>query len=86
LLTAARVGCRVHASVSDDSPAADGAIRLTRLREADRIVALLGGSMEIQARPGEGTTVTICLPDSDPSDSAMNADRRDPASTLAKAS
>lgn len=81
LLTAARVGCRVHVSVLDDGPGADTATRLTRLRHAQLLVALQGGSLEINARPGEGTTVIVRLPGSDPGVSVTEADRLDHAST-----
>ncbi len=85
LLTAARIGSQVHVSVSDDASAADGAIRLTRLGDAERLVALQGGSMDINSRPGEGTTVTIRLPGSDASGSDANGDGPDPASARAVA-
>jgi signal transduction histidine kinase len=89
LLTATRVGCRVHASVSDDGPEADGASRLARLRHAEGIVALQGGSMEINARAGEGTTVTVRLPgggNPDPGDPAdlRTESGKSPADNIAR--
>jgi hypothetical protein len=78
LLTAARTGGRVHASVSDDGPGTDKAMRLRRLRDVRRLVALQGGCLEINVRPGEGTTVTVHLPGSDPGDNATDDNRLDP--------
>lgn len=62
LLTAGRIGGFVHVAVSDDGPGTGGAIRLTRLRDAESLVTLQGGSIELDARPGEGTTVIVRLP------------------------
>jgi hypothetical protein len=44
LLTAAWLDGCVRLSVSDDGPGADGATEFTRLRGAERLVALQGGS------------------------------------------
>ncbi|MEJ0017824.1 MAG: hypothetical protein WDN25_14905 [Acetobacteraceae bacterium] len=61
LLGARRAGARVHLSVSDDGPTTDRALRASRLRQAERLAALQGATMEIDARMGYGTTVFVRL-------------------------
>lgn len=65
LLGAARVGSRVQISVTDDGPNVNGAMRLAALRDAERLAALQGATMQIEARPTEGTTVYFRLLTSD---------------------
>jgi len=62
LLGAWRSGPRIHVSVSDDGAGADRNLQASRLREAERLVALQGATMAIDARAGQGTTVTLHLP------------------------
>ncbi len=62
LLVAAHVGGRVQITVSDDAPPADRALQASRLRPAERLAALQGATMEIDARVGQGTTVVLRLP------------------------
>jgi hypothetical protein len=69
LLAAAHVGGRLQITVSDDGMKADRALRAIRLRSAQQLAALQGATMDIQARPGEGTTVVLRLP-------AAKADRQ----------
>jgi hypothetical protein len=77
LLTAALLDGSVHITVSDDGPGADGQILLMRLRGTERLIALQGGSMEIDARQGEGATVIVRLPAICASRHATTADRHD---------
>jgi hypothetical protein len=62
LLCAARSGSRITISVSDDGPRADGPRREASLRDAERLAAMHGAVMRVDARPSEGTTVNYMLP------------------------
>lgn len=62
LLGAAHVDGRVRISVSDDGVHVDRALRAGRLRPAERLAALQGATMDIDARAGQGTTVVLWLP------------------------
>ena len=62
LITAGRLGPRVQVAVSDDGAIVDRALREQVLRGAAESVALLGGSLEINAVRGAGTTVRLRLP------------------------
>jgi hypothetical protein len=62
LLGAARTGNRVHITVSDDGGNPDREMRLSKLRSAERLVALQGATMEVDVRHGQGTTVSFRLP------------------------
>jgi signal transduction histidine kinase len=62
LLAATRTGGRVQISVTDDGPKPDGAARLAKLRDAERLAALHGATMHVAARQTEGTTVYLRLP------------------------
>jgi hypothetical protein len=59
LLTAATHGDRVYISITDDSPSADLAVRSADVRGLMERVALRGGSLEVDVRPAEGTTMTL---------------------------
>jgi hypothetical protein len=59
LLTAAAHGDRIHVGVTDDVPGADPAVRAAGIRGMKDRVALRGGSLDINVRPAEGTTVTL---------------------------
>ncbi|HEY0182320.1 MAG TPA: hypothetical protein VGC09_05875 [Rhodopila sp.] len=61
LLTAAPHGDRVHVGITDDIPGADLAVRLGKVRSLIERVALRGGSLEVDVRPAEGTTMTLRL-------------------------
>jgi hypothetical protein len=63
LLAAARIGGRVQITVSDDGVRADRALRSSQLRPAERLAALQGATMEVDARAGCGTTVVLRLPE-----------------------
>jgi hypothetical protein len=63
LLSAARFGGRVEIAVTDDGAGTEAEMRQAALREAGQLVALHGGSIHIDARPGEGTTVLVRLPE-----------------------
>jgi signal transduction histidine kinase len=62
LLAAAPLGGRVQISVTDDGPNANGALRSAALRDAERLAALHGATMQVDARRMEGTTVCLRLP------------------------
>lgn len=63
LVGAGRHGGRVQISVLDDGAPVDRAEQEAHLREAGRVIALQGGTIEVTVRPGAGTTVLIRLPD-----------------------
>ena len=86
LLVAAHVGGRVQITVSDDGPHPDRALQASRLRPAERLAALQGATMEIDARAGQGTTVVLRLPAGVTSRRpGIEADALDPASAWALA-
>ncbi len=62
LVGAGRHGGRVQISVLDDGAPVDRAEQEAHLREAGRLVALQGGTLEVSVRPGAGTIVLIRLP------------------------
>ena len=59
LLTAAPHGDRIHVGITDDAPGADHAARAAGVRGLMERVALRGGSLTIDVRPAEGTTMTM---------------------------
>jgi signal transduction histidine kinase len=59
LLTVGRHGDRIQVGVTDDAPGADPAIRAAGVRGLMERVALRGGTLDIGARPAEGTTMTL---------------------------
>ncbi|MBV9252308.1 MAG: HAMP domain-containing histidine kinase [Acetobacteraceae bacterium] len=66
LVAAGLHGGRVQISVSDDGIAATEKARKPRLRDVGSLIALQGGTIEMDARSGEGTTVLIRLPEPGP--------------------
>jgi hypothetical protein len=64
LLGAAQVGNRVQVTVSDAGSGADRAAQASWLRPAERLAALQGATLDVDARIGEGTTVVLRLPTS----------------------
>jgi signal transduction histidine kinase len=62
LLTAAMVAGRVQITVSDDGQETDRDLRASWLRQAEGVAALQGATMQIDVRPGQGTTVVLRLP------------------------
>ena len=62
LLSAMRHGGRVQIAVSDDGTATDAAIQQAALRDMSELVALQGGTIEVEAQTGAGTTVLVRLP------------------------
>jgi signal transduction histidine kinase len=62
LLGAVHIGGRVEITVSDDAAHADRALRASELRPAERLAALQGATLEIDARPGQGTIAVLRLP------------------------
>ncbi len=62
LLTARREGWVIEVAVLDDGAGVDPEARRGALRPAESALALQGGSLEIAAVAGEGTTVRLRLP------------------------
>lgn len=62
LVTAMRFGGWVQIVVSDDGVADDRAAREGDLRASSHLVAMRGGSLDVDTRRGEGTTTTLRLP------------------------
>jgi signal transduction histidine kinase len=73
LLTAAADGANISISMSDDIPNADQDLRRASVRGLTRRVAMGGGALAVDVRPGEGTTMTLRL-------SSVCEDREDRAS------
>lgn len=63
LVGAGRHGGRVRICVLDDGSAVDRAVQEAQLRDAARLIALQGGTLEVNVRKGVGTTVVIRLPE-----------------------
>jgi hypothetical protein len=59
LLTAAPHGDHIHVGITDDVPGVDPAVRAARVRGLMERVALRGGSLDIDVRPADGTTMTL---------------------------
>ncbi|MGA9865043.1 MAG: HAMP domain-containing sensor histidine kinase [Acetobacteraceae bacterium] len=66
LLGAGRHGGRVRISVLDDGAPVERTEQEAHLRDAERLVALQGGTLEITVRPGAGTIVAVRLPEPAP--------------------
>ncbi|MBV8869011.1 MAG: HAMP domain-containing histidine kinase [Acetobacteraceae bacterium] len=81
LLGAGRHGGRVQVSVLDDGLPADRAVQEAALRDAARLVALHGGTLEVNVRANAGTTVVIRLPEP----AAASASASVPANVLGTA-
>ncbi len=62
MVTAAVLGSQLHIRVTDDGMSADEVRRAALVRGAEAMIALQGGSIDVEARPGKYTTVTIRLP------------------------
>ena len=63
LLSAIRLGGRVQIAVIDDGAGPEAAVQEAALREMAQLVALQGGTIEVEVQPGEGTTVLVRLPE-----------------------
>jgi hypothetical protein len=86
LLGAARIGGHVHITVSDDGTQADRALRASQLRSAERLAALQGATMDVDAWAGQGTTVHLRLPGGATGRRpGAEAEKLDPASVWAPA-
>lgn len=66
LVTAQRRGGRVQLAVSDDGVASAVALRQAALRDVTQLVALHGGTLEIEPLSHCGTTVVVWLPEAPP--------------------
>jgi hypothetical protein len=62
LVAAATFGRELHIRITYDGSGADQQCRETSMRRTEASIALQGGSIAIEARPGRGTTVTVRLP------------------------
>jgi signal transduction histidine kinase len=62
LVTAATLGSQLHIRVTDDGQGTDQQLRETSMRQTGALIALRGGSIVVEARPGRGTSVTLRLP------------------------
>jgi len=62
VLGAMRLHERLHIAVIDDGAGRDAAVQRADLRRVEEIAALLGGKLEIENWPGEGSVVSIRLP------------------------
>ena len=62
LISARVLGTQLHVHVTDDGADARQAMRESLARETGGRIALCGGSILVEARPGHGTTVTLRLP------------------------
>ncbi len=62
LVSVLPLGQQIHIAVTDDAPHADRAARAAQVRGAEAAIALRGGSVAVETRPGQGTTVTLRLP------------------------
>jgi hypothetical protein len=57
-----RHGGRVQISVTDDGAVASEGAQASALRDVGGLIALLGGTIHVETRAGEGTTVLVRLP------------------------
>jgi signal transduction histidine kinase len=62
LITAASLGRQLYIGIIDDGRGIDQQAREISMRQTETLIALQGGSIAIEARPGRGTVVTIRLP------------------------
>jgi signal transduction histidine kinase len=62
LVTATMSGTQVCIRITDDGPGTDQQVRETSMRRIEASLAVQGGSILVEARPGRGTTVTIAAP------------------------
>ena len=63
LVGAMRHGGRVQISVSDDGAAVAAELHAAALRDTRQLAALQGGTLDIEAYPGQGSTVVLRLPE-----------------------
>jgi hypothetical protein len=66
LLGGMRHGGRVQIAVIDDGRGVNADVQRAQLPSVERAIALLGGRLEIDSRPNEGTTILLRLPDPPP--------------------
>ena len=62
LLAATRQVGRVRIAVTDDCLTREKSVREAALRSASETIAMQGGSLYVEIRPGEGTTVALHFP------------------------
>ncbi|HET6182714.1 MAG TPA: hypothetical protein VFA03_03860 [Acetobacteraceae bacterium] len=63
LVTASRHGGRVQIVVSDDGDVRARDVQEAMLREPQQILALMGGTIDVDPQPGRGTRIALRLPD-----------------------
>jgi hypothetical protein len=76
LLSAIRLGGRVQIAVIDDGDGPAAAVQEAALRDMAQLVALQGGTIDVESRRGEGTTVLVRLPE--PMGTASTPETRKP--------
>ena len=74
LLTAASRGGRVQLTVSDDGSGGSEEQRRAALATTSELLALLGGTMHVDASGGVGTTVIVRLPEPGPREDTAGAE------------
>ena len=63
LVGARRHGGRVQVTVCDDGAGQKVAVQEAALRDTAQLLAMQGATLQIDARPGQGTTIAVRLPD-----------------------
>ena len=63
MLSGMRHGGRIQIAVLDDGQGPDRLAQEASLRSVERIVALHGGTLQVECRPGQGTLVLLRLPE-----------------------
>ncbi len=61
LITGTTFGGQVHVRITDDGKETDQRTRESLARDVEELIALQGGSVCVETRPGRATTVTIRL-------------------------
>jgi signal transduction histidine kinase len=62
LISVRQLGPQLNVLITDDGADADQKLRESMVRGAGELLALQGGTISVEARPGRGTTVTLRLP------------------------
>jgi hypothetical protein len=85
LATASRHGGRVQITVSDDAEPLDRDVQEALLREAQQTLALQGGTLQVESRPGIGSTMR--LPEPGPVRAPVSSpERQDQAASMEEGS
>jgi signal transduction histidine kinase len=62
LVTALPLGTQLHIRIADEGAGTDQQLRESMTRGAAELIALRGGTIAVEARPGRGTTMSVRLP------------------------